>query len=148
MDAKLLNNALSLQAELYERLLKLAQQQHECVQQERTDELLEVLNRRQGVVEQITKLESVLRPVKQDWTNVSKQLDEVSLKLAQGALSKSRDLLQQITAADEDDALLLQQRKMAVGRQLNQARAGSGVNQKYAVSAYVAAPATRMDVSR
>ena len=56
-------------------------------------------------------------------------------------------LLEEITVADQHDALVLQQRKLNVGKQINQATAAKKVNRNYAASAY-GTPQSRMNVQR
>ncbi|MFT3786058.1 MAG: flagellar export chaperone FlgN [Tepidisphaeraceae bacterium] len=148
MDARLINQVLVKLVELYERLLKLAAQQHACVADERTDDLLDVLGQRQGVVEQIVKLEAALRPTKQNWASLADVMPAEQRADAERLMARSRDLLEQITAADNDDAMLLQQRKLNVGRQLAATSTGARVNQRYAASAYGTATPVRVDVSR
>ena len=47
--------------------------------------------------------------------------------------------------ADRNDAMVLQQRKLTLGRQINQASAARTLNRNYAAAAYGTRPA-RMDV--
>jgi hypothetical protein len=56
-------------------------------------------------------------------------------------------LLEQITAADRDDALVLQQRRLNIGKELRQATSARQVNRMYGVAAYGQRP-PRMDVKR
>jgi len=51
-------------------------------------------------------------------------------------LSESKLLLQRITEADRDDAIVLQQRKLNLGRQIKAAAAARQVNRNYATAAY------------
>ena len=62
-------------------------------------------------------------------------------------LADTRRLLEQITTADKDDVLVLQQRKLNLGRQINQASAAKQVNRNYAAAAY-GPRQSRMDISR
>src|SRR5438874_9994973 len=56
--------ALEDQLACYRRLAKLAEAQHEHVQQSRMEPLLEVLRGRQTVLDQLTQLERVIGPAK------------------------------------------------------------------------------------
>src|SRR5439155_14934126 len=60
-------NALQEQVECYRRLAKLAELQHVHVQQNQTEELLDVLQRRQLVLDQINQHELVIGPMKKQW---------------------------------------------------------------------------------
>lgn len=149
MQPRLLIEVLNKLVELYERLLRLAAQQREFVQLDQTDELLDVLTKRAGVVEQITKLEGALRPTRMNWPEVSQSLEASVRTQAEELLSRTRTLLAEVNAADTDDALILQQRKINVGRQLAAARSGTRANAQYATGAYAGAgSAGRVDVSR
>ncbi|MBA3405442.1 MAG: hypothetical protein H0U13_12275, partial [Gemmatimonadaceae bacterium] len=57
--------ALSEQLTCYRRLAKLAELQHEHVQHNHTEQLLEVLGKRQAELDQISLLETTIAPVKQ-----------------------------------------------------------------------------------
>lgn len=137
--------ALEQQVECYRRLAKLAEVQHEHVQQGQTESLLEVLGRRQEVLDRIGTLERVLSPVKRRWGEYAARLDTRSRARAEAMVGETRELLERITTADRNDALVLQQQKMDLGRQIGQASAARQVNRTYAAAAYGTRPA-RMDV--
>ncbi len=60
--------ALESQVGWYNKLAKLAELQHVYVQKGQTDELLNVLQRRQEVLDQIAALEQTIGPVKRAWS--------------------------------------------------------------------------------
>jgi hypothetical protein len=128
--------ALQDQVTCYKRLAKLAEIQHEHVQNSQTDKLLEVLARRQEVLEQVGKLEKVIAPVKPKWHDYLTTLVLDQREMAEGLLAQTRKLLEQITSADRNDAMVLQQRKLNLGRQITGHTAARNVNRKYAASAY------------
>ena len=140
-------SALDQQVACYRRLAKLAEVQHEYVQQSQTEELLDVLARRQEVLDQIAGFERTIAPAKQRWAAYLAGLDPARRGRAEGLLAETRRLLEQITTADRNDALVLQQRKLNLGREINQAQAARTVNRSYAAAAY-GARAPRMDVQR
>ena len=140
-------SALEEQVEWYQRLAKLAELQHEHVQQYQTEELLDVLRRRQEVLDQVGRLEEMIRPAKRQWSQYMTELDELQRTKAEMLLAQTRQLLEEITSADRNDALALQQRKLNLGKQINQAQSARQVNRTYAASAYGTRVA-RMDVSR
>ena len=139
--------ALEEQVTCYRRLAKLAELQHVHVQQEQTEELLEVLQKRQEVLNDIARLERVVGPEKRRWSAYLAELDATDRVRAETSLAASRRLLEEITAADRNDALVLQQRKLNLGRQINQASAAKQVNRNYAAAAY-GPRQSRMDLSR
>lgn len=148
MDVDAIVNDCHAQVDWYGKLLKLAQLQHALVEQERTDDLLVVLDRRSKIVEQLTLIESRLRPVKGEWPAIAPTIDAPARATIEERFAAARDLLEQITRSDQDDALLLQQRKLAVGKQLQQTAVAKQVNRGYAANAYGNNVGGRMDVSR
>jgi flagellar biosynthesis/type III secretory pathway chaperone len=132
--------ALEQQVGCYRRLAKLADQQHEHVRQSRTEELLCVLSQRQEVLDQVATLEQDILPAKRRWTDYLGGLPADKRTQAQGLMAESRALLEQITAADRNDALVLQQRKIEVGRALRQNAVARQVNRTYAATAYTQRP--------
>jgi len=139
--------ALEEQVTCYRRLAKLADAQHEHVQQMHMEPLLEVLQLRQAVLNQLRKLEDVIRPQKPRWQDFLGELTEEQRSRAEAIVVENRELLQQITSADRNDALVLQQKKLSLGKQINQASSARQVNRTYATAAYGTRPA-RMDVQR
>jgi hypothetical protein len=139
--------ALDLQVGFYRQLAKLAELQHVHVQQEQADALMEVLKIRQRIVEEITQLERVVGPARRNWDAYVARIDGDRRGRVELLVAESRRLLEEITRADQNDALVLQQRKLNVARQRDQAQAARHVNRTYAVAAY-GNRAGRVDVQR
>jgi flagellar biosynthesis/type III secretory pathway chaperone len=139
--------ALEQQVGCYRRLAKLADMQHEHVRQSHTEELLAVLGQRQLVLDQVASLEQAILPAKRRWTDYLGSLPETDRKLAQSMMAESRQLLEQITSADQNDAMVLQQRKIEVGRALRHNAMARQVNRSYATSSYAIRPSA-MDVQQ
>src|SRR3954468_18392306 len=59
--------ALQEQVTCYQRLVKLAELQHEHVQQSQTEALLDVLQRRQEVLDQIARFEQTIAAARKRW---------------------------------------------------------------------------------
>ena len=148
VTADLILTAMSEQVDCYRRLAKLAEIQHDHVQQGRTEQLLEVLGQRQEVLEQVAAYESMIAPAKQQWVQYLGGLSDASRAEAETLLAESRRLLEQITAADRVDALILNQRKLSLGQQINKASAARQVNRTYAAAAYGARVAGGVDLQR
>ena len=140
-------SALREQVDCYRRLAKLAELQHVHVQQSQTEQLLEVLASRQEVLDQLKLFEQTVAPQRKRWAEFLAEVAPTARGAAETLLGETRRLLEQITAADRNDALVLQQQKLNLGRQINQASAARQVNRNYATSAYAARPA-RVDVQR
>ena len=129
-------DALNGQVDCYRRLSKLSALQHEHVQQGRTEQLLEVLGHRQQVLDQLGALERVVAPAKRQWAAFLDTLAPGARGDAERLPGETRRLLEEITAADCNDVLVLQQQKLNVGRQINQAASARQVNRTYAAAAY------------
>jgi hypothetical protein len=126
--------ALEQQVQCYRRLAKLAELQHVHVQQEQTEALLDVLRTRQGVLDEIAVLEQTSAPARQQWNSYTQGLSPSQRDHAESLLAEARRLLEEITSADRNDALVLQQRKLNVGRQINKTKSAQQVNRRYAAA--------------
>ena len=140
-------DALAKQVACYQRLAKLAELQHQHVQHGQVEGLIEVLGLRGEVLAEVGALETTVGPAKKRWTAFVAELPADKRSAAEGMLAETRRLLEQITSADKDDVLVLQQRKLNLGRQITQASTARTINRNYAASAYDK-PVARVDVSR
>jgi hypothetical protein len=112
-----------------------------------TEGLLEVLGRRQEVLAQLHRLEAIVSPAKRRWSEYLGEVDEDRRAKAETLLIETRRLLQQITESDQADALVLQQRKLNLGKQIQQATSARQINRNYAAAAY-GAPKSRMNITQ
>lgn len=128
--------ALEQQVNCYRQLAKLAELQHVHVQQEQTEELLAVLQQRQGVLGEIGQLERTIAPARQRWSEHASRWQPSLRQRAEQLLAQARKLLEEITTADRNDALVLQQRKLNLGKQLNKTTNARVINRRYAAAAY------------
>jgi hypothetical protein len=94
------------------------------------------LGQRQELLNQISQLEQLISPAKKRWQEYLGELASDRRAAAESFLAETRRLLEQITSADRDDALVLQQRKLSLGRQISQAGSARQVNRSYATAAY------------
>lgn len=139
--------ALQQQLAAYQRLAKLAQTQHECVRTGQTEQLLNVLADRQTALDDIAMYERILQDAKGNWQLYLDGLNAQQRQSAEELFAQTRTLLEQIVSGDKDDALILQQQKLNVGRQLGATQSQQSVNRRYAASAY-GRPQARLDVQR
>jgi hypothetical protein len=140
-------DALTEQVECCRKLAKLSRMQHEHITHGRVEQLLDVLKSRQQVVEQMSACERVVGPVKKQWETFVTGLDQVTRTKAETLLAQSRSLLETITASDQDDALVLQQRRLNLGKEIRQTSSARQVHRMYGAAAYGHRP-PRMDVQR
>jgi hypothetical protein len=138
--------ALAQQVSCYRRLAKLAAVQHDHIQHSRTEDLLEVLQNRQNVLNQLEAYEKVIAPAKLRWNDYIAGLDADARKQAESLLAETRSLLEKITNADRNDVLVLQQRKLNIGKKIQKTAAARQVNRNYATAAYGTAR-PRMDLT-
>ena len=136
MSSENVLEALEKQVGCYRQLARLAELQHEHVRQSRTEDLLAVLGQRQQVLDQVAFWEEAISPAKRSWSDYLGGLADADRSRAQGLMAESRRLLEEITSADQNDAMVLQQRKIEVGRALRLNAAARQVNRSYAATAY------------
>ncbi len=139
--------ALHEQVACYQRLAKLAELQHEHVQQSATEALLELLSRRQEVLNHVSRLEQIIVVAKKRWGDYVSGLRSDQRIQAEKLLAETKRLLEAITTADRNDALILQQRKLNLGKQINQHTTARQVNRNYATAAY-GTTVSRMDLKQ
>jgi hypothetical protein len=139
--------ALREQVQLYRRLAKLAEIQHDHVQNDRTEMLLDTLARRQEVLTELARFEAIVGPVKKRWSAHLEALPPHARGESEQLMTQTRVLLEQITTSDRNDAIVLQQRKLNLGKQIGQAKNAGRMNRAVAASAY-GKPAARMDFTR
>jgi hypothetical protein len=113
--------ALKHQLDCYQRLAKLANTQHDHVQ---------------NSLEEMAQLEKIIAPAKRNWKEYAEALPVDQRSEAELLVSETRLLLEEIAAADRDDTIVLQQRKFNLGRGINQATAARKFNGAYARAAY------------
>src|SRR2546423_6824964 len=89
--------ALEQQVGCYQRLAKMAEMQHEFVRQSQTESLLEVLGKRQEVLDRVSRLEGVIAPAKRAWGEYAGRLDAGSRSRAEGLLAGTRRIPEQVT---------------------------------------------------
>jgi len=136
MNQETVLQALAEQLDCYQRLSKLARTQHDHVQNSRTEDLLLVLSQRQTLLEQIARLEQTIAPARKTWQEYLQALSAADRDQAESLLARIRQLLEEITASDRDDALVLQQRKLNLGRGIHAAVAARKFNRTYTTAAY------------
>ena len=103
---------------------------------------------RQEVMEQVARDEAVIRPAKQRWAQYLGELTSPRRAEAEALLAETGRLLEQITTADRNDVLILNQQKLSLGQQINKASAARQVNRTYAAAAYGSRAAGGVDLQR
>ncbi len=93
------------------------------------------------------RLEETIVIAKRRWGEYVGGLRSEQRALAERLLAETKRLLEEITTADRNDALILQQRKLNLGKQISQATAARQVNRNYATAAY-GTKVSRMDLKQ
>lgn len=130
-----LERVLTQQADLYAGLDALGAQQRSLIEGGKTDELIELLGRRQAMIEQITALNSDVEPFTRCWDELAARLEEPQRERIRGQIDRLQETIDRITARDEADRRLLEQRKAKTADDLN-----SISGQRRAVAAYGSPP--------
>ncbi len=99
---------------------KLAELQRDHIEKDRTEDLLQLLLHRQGVVEELARLEDVIGPVRRKWQEVAGGYPAEQREWVEGAFADAKRRLGQINDSDKHDTFMLQQRKHQVNGQLGQ----------------------------
>ena len=128
--------ALREQVDGYRKLARLAEAQRRFVQSSQTEQLLDVLRQRQAVLDGIMAAEQVVGPAKRAWAETAVRLSADDRAAAERMLGETRALLERITSSDRDDAVVLQQRRLTLGRQIGKVQAAKAINRQYAAAAY------------
>lgn len=129
-------SALCKELECYRRLLKLSDRQRDVIHQNQTDELMAILEHRSAILSELSSLQAEVAPLRRNWAELSSKMEEEVRQNVQSMLAETRLLLEQITAADQDDVMILQQRKLNVGKQLHATTNARVINRKFAAAAY------------
>jgi len=140
--------ALTEQLDCYRKLARLSELQRTYVEQNQTDELIGVLEARGTLLGDIARLEQLVAPLKRNWAAHAPAMSEAARASAAAMLAETRTLLEQITTADQDDVLLLQQRKLNVGKQIQATGSARRINTRYAASAYGNSPGGKLNVQQ
>jgi hypothetical protein len=140
--------SLKEQADCYGLLARLAELQHDHIQNSRTDHLLVVLQKRQELLDRIAQLEQIVGPARRDWSHQAEALDGDARSTAEQLFGDIRRCLEAITTADKNDVLVLQQRKLGIAQELKKTTAAQQVNRSYAASAYGKSRPGGLNVSR
>ena len=141
-------DSLRSQVACYRRLRKLSELQRAYIRENQTDELLNVLEARSGILTEIARLEHDVAPLKRHWETASAGLEAAQRTLAETMISEAKSLLQMITQADQDDVLILQQRKLTVGKQIQQTTKARTFNTRYAAAAYGTRSGQRINIQK
>ena len=119
------------QRDLYRQLDQLSRTQSQFISQDRTEELLGVLGRRQQLIDELGRLNEQMAPFVAQWNELSESLPKRERALLRESFDEVSLLVVGIGQRDDADRRALESRKAQIGGEI------SGiVNGRGAVSAY------------
>ncbi len=113
-----LERILDRQRDLFMRLDELSRSQRALIDDEQTDRLLELLARRQSLIDDIERTNEELSPFAGSWDRLATLLPEPRRRTLRDRFEEVSRLVETIAARDESDRALLAQRKQMVGEEL------------------------------
>lgn len=126
---------LQRQRALYVQLQELSQRQSPLVEQGQAEALLEVLGRRQKLIDELMRINEQVAPYREDWPRVWRQVPESDRPEVSDLLKDVSDRLAAILDQDESDRRRLQSSHDSVKTELRRVSGGT-----LAVRAYGASP--------
>jgi C4-dicarboxylate-specific signal transduction histidine kinase len=130
-EAEHVERLLERQQELFGELDIMSQRQALLVQEEDTDQLLEVLSTRQQVIDRISEISAHLEPYRASWDAVMGGLDEIGKVRVRRRLDALAILAERIAKRDEADRQVLETRRQTVAGELMQVNRGRGAMAAY-----------------
>ena len=104
--------------ELYVQLDELASGQHEMLDASRTDDLLDLLSRRSGIIEQIKELADELQPVISGWDRLGASVPEPVRSNLQGAFDDIGVITRSILTRDSAHTEVLEKQRTQIATEL------------------------------
>lgn len=127
-----LARVLDDQRALYQQLDGLSRAQAALITAEDTDSLLEVLGRRQVLIDAIAALNEELAPFAERWDDLAPRLDAPQRSRLRAGFDEVSRLVTEIAQRDDADRRLLEARRNAVGSELGAVSHARGAVRAYA----------------
>jgi len=128
---------LTRQRDLCVQLAKLAESQRSLITGDEPERLLEVLAKRQGLLDEVTAVSQQIRPYQQNWPEVRSKIPEETSREVDQLIKEVHDHLSNILAEDREDAQLLSARKSSTSQALGKIKTHQQAGAAYtAVAAY------------
>jgi hypothetical protein len=128
---QIVEGLLERQQELFSRLDDMSARQSQLIESDQTDQLLELLAGRQGVVDQIAQTSSMLEPYRASWESVMSGADDQSRIRIRRRLDALAGLAERVATRDETDRRTLEQRRESIASELVQVNRGRGAMAAY-----------------
>lgn len=138
---------LTRQHDLYRQLRELAAQQSGTIAAEDPSALLDILSRRQSLIDELAEINQRLEPVRADWKRIESMLTTSQRQRAGRLVEQVGELLAEILASDEADSKMLSARKVMTGQQITQSTASAQVQAAYQRAAGAYSTGSKFDRS-
>lgn len=131
---------LDQQCRVYAQLDELSAEQGRLVREGDAEPLLNLLGRRQSLVDRLTQLSGRIEPYKQNWPALWAQLDAPTQTKIQGLIDRVQSMLDAIVERDERDRHALSAQRDRVAEQIHVTTRGTAVHKAYGNVGAAAAP--------
>lgn len=125
---------LDQQHAIYRQLRDLSERQSQLVADGDAESLLTLLNQRQGLIDELLRINEQIDPFKQRWSELWAELDAEQRRRVRERMDAVQSLLDGIMQQDEQDRQALVAQRAQVGEQLGQVHRGAAVNRAYGQS--------------
>lgn len=122
---------LEQQRRVYHQLHELSRRQGDLVQAGDAETLLSLLASRQGLIDELARLNERLEPYKRDWGMKWGGVDEMTRHRVHDAIGQVHHLLEAIMKQDDADRAALSRQRGEVAGQLGQVSRGAAMNKAY-----------------
>ncbi|MAE66732.1 MAG: hypothetical protein CMJ18_20890 [Phycisphaeraceae bacterium] len=141
LDIDRLIDLLQRQDALFGDLCAKGPEQAELASKGRATELLDLLNRRQALIDQLQEIHGELDPYRARWNEVVARLDAGQRDRVGALVRRAEDQLQRIMKSDDDDCHVLKETQERTAADIGHVKQAGAARQAYTASA--AAPANR-----
>lgn len=138
---------LTRQRDLYQQLKALSDQQGQLIADGQAEPLLAVLSQRQTLVDELTRLNAEVAPLRQRWTELARHIREDQRPRVNALLEEVETLLAAIIEQDDAHRQQLQGAKQRIAEQLERTNTAGRAMHAYRPAAAAGAPARFTDRS-
>lgn len=135
-----LERVLERQLQLYAQLDALSAKQSNLIDTERTDELIDLLRRRQGLIDQVAELNTQMQPYREQWEQLADSLDTDKREALREKFDDLSAAVRRIVMRDDADRVRLEARRARIARDLAGVSSGQGAVNAYASKGAPPAP--------
>lgn len=119
-DAEHLLGDLDRQRERYERMVEATIEQNRRIASSDMDGVLEVLQRKSALLQEIEEIERGTAAVRKRWNEAGEARDPGSLRRVEEAVEKTKGVLQRLLALEEEGRGLMERQKGATAEKLKE----------------------------